>query len=95
MTETVNHVPGRDAGNLMLYALSTCVWCGKTKKLLDELGVAYDFEYVDHLQGKAREETIQKIKTWNPDCSFPTLVINDKTCVVGFREDEIRKALKP
>jgi len=78
----------------MLYALSTCGWCAKTKSLLDDMGVAYDFTYVDHLQGENREQAIEEVKDWNPSCSFPTLVINDEICIVGFKEDEIRKALK-
>ena len=93
MDEGIEHVPGKDVGHIMLYALSTCGWCAKTKKLLDDLGVEYDFEYVDHLQGEGREQAIQEVKNWNPSCSFPTLVINDETCIVGYKEDEIRKAL--
>lgn len=89
----VTHVPGKDTGHIMLYALSTCVWCGKTRKLLDDLGVAYDYEYVDLLQGEEKQKAVQKIMVWNPACSFPTLVINDKDCIVGFKEDDIRKAL--
>jgi glutaredoxin len=88
----VEHVPGRDVGQVMLYALSTCVWCKKTKRLLDELGVAYDYEYVDFLQGDEKTEAMDTMRQWNPSCSFPTLVINDK-CIVGFIENEIREAL--
>jgi glutaredoxin-like protein NrdH len=90
----VKHIPGKDGGHVMLYALSTCGWCAKTKRLLDDLGVEYDFEYVDYLQGEGREQAIQEVKTWNPSCSFPTLVINNETCIVGYRENKIRKALK-
>jgi glutaredoxin len=90
----VVHVPGKNLGHIMLYALSTCGWCAKTKKLLDDLGVEYDFEYVDHLQGEEKEQSIQEIKSWNPSCSFPTLVINDETCIVGYKEDEIKEVLK-
>jgi len=88
----VEHVPGRDVGQVMLYALSTCVWCKKTKRLLDELGVAYDYEYVDFLQGDEKTEAMDTMRQWNPSCSFPTLVINDK-CIVGFIENEIREVL--
>ena len=91
---TVEHVAGKNAGHIMLYALSTCGWCRKTKELFDELGVAYDYEYVDHLQGPKREETMDEVKKWNPACSFPTMVINDQKCIVGFKEDDIRKELK-
>jgi glutaredoxin len=89
---TIEHVLGREAGHVMLYALSTCVWCQKTKRLLDELGVAYDYEYIDLLQGNERAAAMNTIRRWNPVCSFPTLVIDDK-CIVGFQEKEIRKAL--
>jgi glutaredoxin-like protein NrdH len=89
----ITHVNGKDVGHVMLYALSTCVWCGKTHKLLDELGVAYDYEYVDLLQGEEKKGAIKNVQVWNPACSFPTLVIRDKECIVGFKEDEIRKAL--
>jgi hypothetical protein len=34
------------------------------------------------------------VERWNPKGSFPTLVIRDTICIVGFREDEIREALK-
>jgi glutaredoxin-like protein NrdH len=91
---SVVHIPGKNVGHIMLYALSTCGWCAKTKKLLDDLGVDYDFEYVDHLQGEEKGQAVQEIKKWNPSCSFPTLVINDETCIVGYKEDEIRGALK-
>jgi glutaredoxin-like protein NrdH len=87
-------VPGKNKGDIMLFALSTCVWCGKTKKLLDDLGVAYTFEYVDLLAGKEREAAVKEITVWNPACSFPTLVINNEKCIVGFKEEEIRAALK-
>ena len=86
-------VPGKNKGNIMLYALSTCVWCGKTKKLLDDLGVEYTYEYVDLLTGKDRDAAIKAIMVWNPATSFPTMVLNNEKCIVGFKEAEIRQAL--
>ena len=88
------HVDGKKAGHIVIYALSTCPWCKKTKKLLDDLGVEYYFEDVDLLQDAEKQQTMQTVKRWNPSCSFPTMVIDDKKCIVGFKEDEIRKALK-
>jgi glutaredoxin-like protein NrdH len=90
----VTHVDGKDAGKVMLYTLSTCVWCKRTKALLKDLGVAYDYIDVDLLSGSEEDEVIAEIKKHNPDCSFPTMVINDKKYIVGFKEDEIREALK-
>jgi len=90
---TVVKVPGENAGNIKLYALSTCGWCRKTKNLLDDMGVAYEYEYVDNLSGDERDRAVQEITKWNPSRSFPTIVLDDKRCIVGYQEDEIRKAL--
>ena len=32
------HVKGENKGNIVLFALSTCGWCNKTRKLIEELG---------------------------------------------------------
>lgn len=90
----INHVAGRDAGKLVLYALSTCPWCRKTKQLLNELGVAYDYLDVDLLSGKERDDVVNEVKKWNTACSFPTLVVNGQKCIIGFDEVNIRQTLK-
>jgi glutaredoxin len=89
----MEYVPGKKKGSISLYALSTCGWCAKTKALLKELGVEHSYVYVDLLQGDELEEAIQLVERFNPSGSFPTLVINDKKVIVGFKEQEIREAL--
>jgi len=87
------HVDGKNKGKVMLYALSTCGWCAKTKDLLREMGVEFEYTFVDLLEGKEQDEAISIIEKCNPHGSFPTLVINDKVVIVGYREKEIREAL--
>lgn len=86
------HIEGRDKGKVTLYALSTCIWCKKTKDLLSTLGVGFSYIYVDLIKGDDRSKMVDEVKQYNPSCSFPTLVIGNK-CIVGFREKEIREAL--
>jgi len=90
----INHVPGDKKGDVMLYALSTCVWCRKTKHLLEELNVDFYFADVDILDPLEKEDAIAEIKKWNPACSFPSMVIDNKVCIVGFDEKKIRDAFK-
>ena len=87
------HVNGKNKGTVMLYALSTCGWCGKTKELLRQLGIEFSFVYVDLLEGSEQDDAMNAIEKWNPSGSFPTLVINNKKAIIGFREQEIREAL--
>jgi len=86
------HVAGNDKGKIILYALSTCIWCKKTKELLQSLGVAFDYIYLDLLKGDDRSQAINEIKKYNPSTSFPTVVIGEKA-IIGFREKEIKEAI--
>jgi len=87
------HSPGVKKGEVLLYALSTCIWCQKTKKLLKDMGIDFYYIDVDLLEGEDRKKAEEEIRRFNPRGSFPTLVINNKQCIVGYQEDEIRKAL--
>ena len=86
-------VPGKKKGEVLLYALSTCGWCMKTKNLLNDLGVDYRYIDVDLLDSKPKDEAMKEVTRLNPSSSFPTMVINNDKCIVGFKEEEIRKAL--
>jgi glutaredoxin len=88
-----NHVSGIDRGKVMMYGLSTCVWCKKTKQLLIDLGVDFDYMYVDRLDGEEEDRVVQEIRRFNPSVSFPTTIINGEKAIVGFKEKEIRQAL--
>lgn len=90
----LEHVDGKNKGKVILYALSTCGWCAKTKELLRELGIAYDYTFVDLLEGKEQDEAMDQVEKYNPSGSFPTLVIDNKKCIVGFKEQEIREAFR-
>ena len=90
----VEHVAGKKVEKIMLYALSTCGWCSKTKEFLRSLGVEFDYVYVDLLEGNEQEKTMNEVERWNPKGSFPTLVIGNRISIVGFHDDKIREALK-
>ncbi len=86
-------VPGKRKGDILLFALSTCGWCRKTKNLLDTLGVGYRYIDVDLLDGEARNEVMAELDRWNKAHSFPSVVIDDDRCIVGFQEDKITQAV--
>ncbi|MFA6032622.1 MAG: glutaredoxin family protein [Myxococcota bacterium] len=83
---------GRGSGRIRLYALSTCIWCRKTKELLERLRVDYDLYHVDLLEGDARQQVVDELRRYNPRGSYPTLVKDDEV-VVGFDEARIREVL--
>lgn len=88
----LNHVTGKQMGHVVLYALSTCPWCQKTKNILGEIGLDYYYEDVDLLTGEEQRNAMSEVSRWNPQRSFPVLVIDDNKAIIGFKEDEIRQA---
>ncbi|MGQ9584161.1 MAG: glutaredoxin family protein [Anaerolineae bacterium] len=76
-----------------LYALSTCGWCRKTKAFLEAHGIDYECQDVDLLTGTARTRVLEEVDRWNPQRSFPTLVVDEHKVVVGFNEDRLREVL--
>lgn len=89
----LTHVEGKNLGYVVLYAISTCAWCKKVKRLLNDLGVDYYDVDVDNLVGNGKVGAKDEVRKWNPKCSFPTMVINNEDCIVGYDEQRIRKAL--
>ena len=49
---------------------------------------------MDLLEGAEREKALDELKRFNPRCSFPSLVVNRSTCIIGFDEPKIKEALK-
>lgn len=89
-----SRVPGGNRTHrVALYALSTCVWCKKTKRLLDEMGIEYEYVFVDQLKGREEAKAMAEVARFNPPQSFPTMVIDGEKVIVGFKEAEIRKVL--
>jgi glutaredoxin-like protein NrdH len=78
---------------VQLYTLSTCVWCKKTKRLLNEMGVDYDFTDVDLLSPMEERRIRQELDDLDPNGGFPVIIIDDREIIRGFDEDRIREAL--
>ena len=89
----MKHINGQNKGDIMLYAISTCAWCKKTKKFLKSLGVEYRYIDVDMLNPDEKEKINGEVMKWNPQRNYPMMVINNKKCIVGYKEDEIKEAL--
>lgn len=87
-------VAGQNKGKITLYSLSTCIWCKKAKKLLTDLGIEFSYIDVDMLDAKEETKVVQEINKWNPKGSFPTLIINDEKCILGYDEAKIRELAK-
>jgi glutaredoxin-like protein NrdH len=78
---------------VVLYALSTCVWCKMTKQFLKDNNVAFEYVDVDMLDEEDKQKIRDQITSKGGTLSYPTTIVDDKTVVTGFRKDKLKEAL--
>jgi len=76
-----------------MYAISTCAWCKRTKQFLKDNDV--EFEYVDvDLSSDEDHEKIEKdITKRGGELVYPTIIVDDKILITGYKTDKISGAL--
>jgi glutaredoxin len=80
------------AAKVKMFTLSTCSHCKATKKFMHDNGIDFDYVDVDLLQGDERQNILKEVEQYNPQRSFPTIIIGDLV-IIGFRESDIKEAL--
>ena len=80
--------------SVLLYALSTCGWCKKTKQLLSDNNIEFEYIDVDICNDDDYEKIEKDISDRGGRFSFPTIIIDDNHLITGFKEEEIRKFLE-
>jgi glutaredoxin len=89
-----NLVKGEKKGDILVFSLSRCAWCKRTKQLLNDMGVEYSYIDADLVRKEDRQELMETLETWNPACIFPTVVIDNHTCIIGTDESTLKEVLE-
>lgn len=88
-------VEGTNTKNkVFLYTLSTCGWCKKTKELLKDKSVSYEYIDLDTCSKEDQKAAVEDIKSKKIPVAFPVIIINEEKIIQGFKKDEILEALR-
>jgi glutaredoxin-like protein NrdH len=88
-------VPGKRKNHkVVMYTISTCGWCKQTKQFMKEKGVEHEYVDVDLCNEKERDAIHDEIQRRGGALSFPTIIIDDKKLITGFRPKDIEEALE-
>ncbi len=79
---------------VVVFALSTCVWCKMTKQFLQDNEIEYEYIDVDLCEDEEKEQVRQQILDKGGSLSYPTVVVDEKVLITGFRKDKLKEALK-
>jgi glutaredoxin len=88
-------VPGKNSKHkVLMYAISTCAWCKMTKKFLNDNGVEYEYVDVDLTSDDDHEKIREDIINHGAEPSYPTIIVDGRTVITGFRKDQLKEALE-
>ena len=87
-------VEGSNSKNkIILYTLSTCGWCKKTKELLNENNIQYEYIDLDKCTKEDQKLAVDQLKERKLPVAFPIMIVNDEQVIQGFKKDRIIEAL--
>ncbi|MBY9006538.1 MAG: glutaredoxin family protein [Candidatus Lokiarchaeota archaeon] len=83
--QIVKHVEGKnDKNNILAFTLSTCQWCKKCKRYLDNKEIKYRYVDVDQINSENKGQILEFLKeNYETRISYPFIICDDKF-IVGF-----------
>jgi glutaredoxin-like protein NrdH len=78
---------------IIVYALSTCAWCKMTKQFLKDNDIEFEYVDLDLCEEEDKQKIRQHIQSKGGPLSYPTVIVDDKVLITGFRKDELKEAL--
>ena len=85
---------GNKKHKVFLYAISTCAWCKLAKQFLKDNNIEYEYVDVDLCNNEDKEKIRNDIQNKGGSLSYPTVIIDDKILINGFRKDKLKEALE-
>ncbi|OPY34658.1 MAG: glutaredoxin 3 [Methanomassiliicoccales archaeon PtaU1.Bin124] len=72
---------------VMMYTLSTCPWCKKTKQWFNDRNIPFDFVDYDKAEKDEQKVIQDRVRKENLTLSFPIVYIDDKV-IQGYSPDK-------
>jgi glutaredoxin-like protein NrdH len=87
-------VPGGNNKNkVLMYAISTCGWCKRAKRMLNDMNVEYEYIDIDLCSIEDKERIREEITRRGGRLLYPTIIINDEILLTNPTEKEVIEAL--
>lgn len=84
----------RRKNTVLLYALSTCIWCKRAKRFLSNHQIEYEYIDVDLISQEDRQHVERDIMDRGGQLIFPTIIIDDQVLLTNPRDEELKQVLE-
>jgi glutaredoxin len=77
---------------VLMYTLSTCPWCRKTKQFFTDKKIPFDFIDYDLADKKEQERIKSEMSKYGGAIAFPFVIIGEEA-VVGYNPEKYAELL--
>ncbi|MHA2039234.1 MAG: glutaredoxin family protein [Promethearchaeota archaeon] len=79
--------------NIIIFTLSTCMWCKKCKRFLDDRNLKYKYIDIDKIERSDKSKILEYLRSkYSARISYPFLVC-EKGHVVGYNPNQYEELL--
>ena len=80
--------------DIQIFTLSTCMWCKKCKRYLDEKDIKYSYIDMDKIEYRHKQQILDFLKaTYKERVSYPFLICDNKA-IVGYNPTKYDEMLQ-
>ena len=73
------HIPGKiSKHNVMIYTISTCIWCKRLKNKLNGGNIEYKYIDIDLISFMEKEALKTRLRQHRPRLAFPMMFVDDE-----------------
>ncbi|MHA1804321.1 MAG: glutaredoxin family protein [Promethearchaeota archaeon] len=84
-----------DKREITIFTLSTCMWCKKCKRWLNERNIKYRYVDVDKIDHSDKRQIINYLgEKFQSRISYPFMICDDKELVVGYDPSRYEELMK-
>ena len=85
----------KDQREIIIFTLSTCMWCKKCKRWLNERNIKYRYIDMDKIQYSQKSEILNYLqKNYQQRISYPYMVCDKNDVVVGYNPGKYEELMK-
>lgn len=92
--QTIKVSGSKNKHQVLVYAISTCGWCKRAKKFLNDNDVQYEYVDIDLINNEDKEKIKQDITNRGGPLAYPTLIIDAKILLTGANQDKLKEILE-
>jgi glutaredoxin-like protein NrdH len=85
---------GNNKHKVLMYAISTCGWCKRAKRILNDMDVEYEYIDIDLCSNEDKEKIREDITRRGGRLLYPTIIINNEILLTNPTEKDVREALR-